>query len=235
MTASGARRGSAPGGVGWRAWVAGRALPLIFWSLLVAAGGMALRRQLAQLIREGPSRGPLLELANGLLTVAFCAMVMAAYLTRSRAGTPARGFRERVFPMLIFLAGPAGVLLLQVLGMPRRFDLAAPALLVALGGLVMSLWALWHLRRSFSILAEARGAVTTGPYRFVRHPLYLGEGLTLLGLCLKLGTLAALALWTAISSLQLVRARIEEEKLSRELSDYDAYRKRTRFILPGLY
>jgi len=215
--------------------VAGRALPLVFWSLLVAAGGLALRGKLALLVREGPRRDPLLDLANALLTVVFCAMVTAAYLTRTRPGTPARGFRERVFPMLIFLAGPAGVLLLQFLKMPRRFDLAGPALVVALGGLTMSLWALWHLRRSFSILAEVRRAVTSGPYRFVRHPLYLGEGLTLLGLCLKLGTLAALALWAAVTALQLVRARIEENKLSHELADYDLYRKRTRFILPGVY
>jgi protein-S-isoprenylcysteine O-methyltransferase Ste14 len=196
---------------------------------------MALRAKLAGLMREGPSQGPVLELANGLLTVTFCAMVMAAYLTRSRVGAPARGFRERVLPMLIFLAGPAGVLLLQALGMPRRFEVVVPALVVALGGLALSLWALWHLRRSFSILAEARVAVITGPYRLVRHPLYLGEGLTLLGLCLRIGTLAALALWAAVSALQLVRARIEEEKLACELPDYDAYGRRTRFILPGLY
>ena len=38
-------------------------------------------------------------------------------------------------------------------------------------GAVLALWPLWHLRRSFSIEPEARTLVTSGPYRFARHPV----------------------------------------------------------------
>jgi protein-S-isoprenylcysteine O-methyltransferase Ste14 len=57
----------------------------------------------------------------------------------------------------------------------------------------------------------------------------------MLGLCLLQGTVSALCLWAAVNLFQVVRARIEEEKLAREFPDYQAYRRQTRFILPGIY
>jgi protein-S-isoprenylcysteine O-methyltransferase Ste14 len=114
-------------------------------------------------------------------------------------------------------------------------DLLGIGLLTTLLGYGVSLWALWHLRGSFAIMAEARRAVMFGPYRYVRHPLYLGETLALLGLCLMIGTVTALLLWAGVTALQLTRARIEEKKLARQFDDYRAYLERTRFILPGLY
>jgi len=36
-------------------------------------------------------------------------------------------------------------------------------------------WSMWILRRSFSITVEARALVTTGPYQWIRHPVYLGK------------------------------------------------------------
>jgi protein-S-isoprenylcysteine O-methyltransferase Ste14 len=84
-------------------------------------------------------------------------------------------------------------------------------------------------------MAEARSPVMSGPYRYVRHPLYLGESLSMLGLCLALGTVIALLFWAVWTGMQLTRAHIEEGKLSRQFADYRAYLERTRFILPGLY
>jgi protein-S-isoprenylcysteine O-methyltransferase Ste14 len=84
-------------------------------------------------------------------------------------------------------------------------------------------------------MAEARSPVTSGPYRYVRHPLYLGETLTMLGLCLMMGTAIALLFWATVTAMQLARARIEEGKLAGQFADYRAYLERSRFILPGLY
>jgi protein-S-isoprenylcysteine O-methyltransferase Ste14 len=116
-----------------------------------------------------------------------------------------------------------------------RMELVAVGLLLTLIGFYFSLWAVWHLRASFGIMAEARSPVASGPYRYVRHPLYLGESLSMLGLCLAMGTAPAFVFWVAWTGMQLARARIEERKLARQFDGYRAYRKRTRFILPGLY
>lgn len=225
-----------PGGyTSWRGWLAGKALPLSIFTMLMVAGSLTLPWETVWLSREGLRLYPALELLRRYLTLGFLLLVVAAYLTRTRAVAPARGLRERIFPMLVAFAGPSGLLLLGSLGVPHRVALARVGLPLALLGYCVSLWALWHLRGSFAIMAEARHAVTSGPYRYVRHPLYLGEMLTMLGLCLMIGTASGVLFWVAFTGLQLARAGIEEEKLSRHFDDYRAYRERTRFLLPGLY
>ena len=225
---------AAPGG-GIREWITGKIVPLVLWSILLASELLSVARLSGQLAREGSKEGLVLELANHALTLAFFVLVLAAYMTRRRARSAARGFRERILPMVVFLASPAGIAAFHLYPPARQFNADRAGVLLGVAGLVLSLWALAHLRRSFSILAEARQVVASGPYRFVRHPLYLGEAITMLGLCLKIGAYSAVAFWAVVNGFQLVRARIEEEKLSREFAEYRAYRERTRFILPGIY
>jgi protein-S-isoprenylcysteine O-methyltransferase Ste14 len=88
------------------------------------------------------------------------------------------------------------------------------------------------LGRCFGVLPEVRGLVTRGPYRLVRHPVYLGE----LGACagLVLGSPTAVNLVAAAVMLagQLVRMRLEERALTREFPQYAAYAARTPRIVP---
>ena len=113
-------------------------------------------------------------------TGAFMVLRATAYLTRIRAMERARGFWERTFPLLVFLASIAGVGLLQSRpagrlpstlssGAPSRATRPVPQYLVGL--------ALTQL-----LLHPGRGAATvfSGPYGYVRHPLYLGEILSML-------------------------------------------------------
>jgi protein-S-isoprenylcysteine O-methyltransferase Ste14 len=174
-------------------------------------------------------------LLQDLLLLGFLLLVVAAYLTRAHAVDRAQGFWERFFPMLVLIVTFVGMSFLERVRGTYYSELVGTGLLLTFLGYSLSLWALWHLRGSFAIMAEARSPVTSGPYRYVRHPLYLGEGLSMLGLCLAMGTFTALLVWVVISGMQLARARIEEAKLADQFDDYRTYRERTRFILPGLY
>jgi protein-S-isoprenylcysteine O-methyltransferase Ste14 len=219
----------------WRAWLSEKALPLAIFSLFLVANGLSLPREAMQVVHDGVRLYSLMQLLRHFLMVGFLLLVAAAYLTRTHVVVRAHGFWERVFPLLVLFATFAGMWFLARDKGAQRVDLVAVGLVLTLLGFYCSLWALWHLRASFGIMAEARSPVISGPYQYVRHPLYLGESLSMLGLCLAMGTATALLFWVAWAGMQLTRARIEEAKLARQFDDYRSYRERTRFILPGLY
>lgn len=116
--------------------------------------------------------------------------------------------------------------------LPLAFDLKNVNTLYSLPGLILAVWSLVTLGFSFSIPPEDRGIVERGPYRFVRHPMYLGEILSLLGLCL-----AAENTWNWLALLLFVRLlmlRIAAEE--NVLSKYEPYRKSVRWrMLPGIW
>jgi protein-S-isoprenylcysteine O-methyltransferase Ste14 len=76
--------------------------------------------------------------------------------------------------------------------------------------------------------------ITTGPYRFVRHPLYSGALVYLAGTSLVLGSWWGLATVPLIALLLGVRIDIEEKALSAGLDGYDAYAQRVRWRLVPL-
>jgi protein-S-isoprenylcysteine O-methyltransferase Ste14 len=224
---------SVPAGNGWTTWITGKALPLCVWLFFLLVILFSAAADAQRMLHEGASLESLLVLARTSLTGAFMVLLATAYLTRIRATKRAQGFLERTFPMLVLITSIAGMGLLHSRPGSPPLYFVATGLVLGPFGLCLSIWSVWHLRNSFSILAEARCTVITGPYRYVRHPLYVGEALTMLGACLLIGTEIALLFWAVITGLQLARARVEERKLSWALSDYEAYRQRTPFIFPN--
>lgn len=103
---------------------------------------------------------------------------------------------------------------------------------VALASCAFLLASVLALGTCFGVLPEARGLVTRGPYRLVRHPVYLGE----LGACagLVLGAPNAWNLTAAAVLLgaQLVRMRLEERALETEFPEYAAYAAHTPRLIP---
>jgi protein-S-isoprenylcysteine O-methyltransferase Ste14 len=73
--------------------------------------------------------------------------------------------------------------------------------------------------------------VTTGPYRIVRHPGYLGAILGALATPLMLGSAWTFVPAGLVGVLFAVRTELEDRTLRRELQGYEAYAKRTRFRL----
>ena len=77
--------------------------------------------------------------------------------------------------------------------------------------------------------------IQTGPYRFIRHPLYVGEIVAVLGMVVRAPGAATMLCWVALVVLQIWRASAEERLLVSSLTGYDAYLQRTARLVPGLY
>lgn len=114
------------------------------------------------------------------------------------------------------------------------------ALAVMVGGIALSDWAM-ATNRFFSgvirIQADRGHTVETGgPYRFVRHPGYVGGILHHLAAPLLLGSWWALIPGGSGAMLFVLRTALEDATLQRELPGYAEYAQQTRYrLLPGVW
>jgi protein-S-isoprenylcysteine O-methyltransferase Ste14 len=75
-----------------------------------------------------------------------------------------------------------------------------------------------------------------GPYRFVRHPGYVGAAAFVVALALMLGSLWALIPAAVALAAVIERTALEDRTLRLELAGYEAYAERTRYrLVPGVW
>jgi protein-S-isoprenylcysteine O-methyltransferase Ste14 len=87
-------------------------------------------------------------------------------------------------------------------------------------------------------IQEERGQTTisTGPYHYVRHPMYAGGLLLFLGTSLLLGSWYGLLLILIMIPGLVVRAVLEERVLLKELPGYDAYMAQVKYrLIPNVW
>ena len=78
--------------------------------------------------------------------------------------------------------------------------------------------------------------ITTGPYRYVRHPMYTGVVVLFICIPLALGSFWSLIPAGLLVALIIIRTLLEEKTLHAELEGYDAYARRVQFrLFPGVW
>jgi protein-S-isoprenylcysteine O-methyltransferase Ste14 len=112
-------------------------------------------------------------------------------------------------------------------GLDPRIGLALMA-----AGEAFTVAGMLSLGRSFSIFSEVRELRTSGLYRWVRHPLYLGEMVAVWGYVLAWSAPWAIGCALLFTALQSWRARVEERRLLAFHPEYADYRRRTGFLWP---
>lgn len=125
----------------------------------------------------------------------------------------------------------------------NRFFPAGPfgewlGVLLTATGIAVAFWARWHLGTNWSgvvTLKEGHELIRTGPYSSIRHPIYTGILLALLGTAITFGEVRAL-LAVAIAWLSFyVKARREESFLSQEFGPgFAEHKQHTGMFLPRL-
>ncbi|HKW59683.1 MAG TPA: isoprenylcysteine carboxylmethyltransferase family protein [Candidatus Dormibacteraeota bacterium] len=214
-------------GAYWRDLLLGRLVPSLFFSLFLARefvllwGGVQGVRQPLDL----------LFVAQQVLALAYFALLVVLYAVR----LPQRGTDHRLAVIFIAFSGTFAAISASFLpGGTRREGLVLVADVLATVGLAYSVWGLAYLRRSFSIIPEARRLVTGGPYALSRHPVYVGEVTTAIGVNLATaGWLSALAIAYFVAC-ELLRIRWEERILALSFpSEYPEYARRVPRYLPN--
>ena len=157
---------------------------------------------------------------------------LVSYLIRQDPVCRSRGTKEIIVPLI------GGILPFALLFSPPNLFIAASPLALQVifywmtAATALTVWGLWTLKRSFSITVEARDLVTSGPYRFVRHPIYSGEILTVLAVTVWRFSLLNLLIITLFVVVQLLRAKWEEDKLALVFPEYGIYAAKTIWFFP---
>jgi protein-S-isoprenylcysteine O-methyltransferase Ste14 len=190
------------------------------WSDLILADISALDLQFA------------ISLVRQSVALTLIVLLMTFLIIRNPAKAKAKGLMPRI-------AAIAGTYFaVAIAWLPRQeigLELSLVSLTLMLAGAGFSVYSILHLGRSFSLMAEARRLVTDGPYALIRHPLYLGEAVSLFGFTLQFFSPLALLIFAVQIGFQLVRMKNEEGVLEGLFPEYGSYKSRTARLIPGLY
>jgi protein-S-isoprenylcysteine O-methyltransferase Ste14 len=110
--------------------------------------------------------------------------------------------------------------------------------ILVVGG-VVGLWALqiMGLRQVnvFPEVASQGKLIVIGPYRWVRHPMYISVLLVTLAWVLGSPLPYRMLLWVGLVMTLLVKLRYEERLLMERFPEYDAYRRQTKHLIPFVW
>jgi len=204
--------------------------PLLIWALFCVT--LKLRDLVPYMNKHPLDFVYLADILSRLSATIFLLLIAVVVIARTRPSAKASGIKPRI-------AALAGTFLTYAIALFSRRELSVSmemtSTVLILIGTLGAVVALAQLGRSFSIMAETRKLVTSGPYRFVRHPLYLTEEIAMLGIFLQFASV-----WTAlILALQIIfqlrRMDNEEAVLTSQFLEYATYSQTTARLIPGIY
>jgi len=212
-------------------FIVGRALPIGVFGFLVAIQGELAYAGVQNAFHGTLDRTQAMYLLNRILTLAFFGFLVVIYAVRSKAiasdHNPVAIAAALVGSFVLY-----GLFLIP--GQERSTDiwvLAGSDMCLACG-IIWALYSLSYLGRRFSIVPEARGLVTTGPYQLARHPIYLGEIVAGFGLVLPTLFSLHVVVFALFVAAQIVRTHFEERVLRSTYPQYEAYARHTRRLIP---
>jgi protein-S-isoprenylcysteine O-methyltransferase Ste14 len=162
---------------------------------------------------------------------------------RMRGGPTAEKQREQKLIMLVASLGFIALLVVPALDHRMQWS-HIPVSVIVVGDILVALW--WLVvfivfrENSFASatieVADGQTVVSTGPYAIVRHPMYAGGLLLVVGMPLALGSYWGLLPIGAMMPVLLWRLFDEERFLARKLPGYTEYCARVRWrLIPGVF
>ena len=207
----------------------GKILPFLFFGFFTIAHSI----NLLKLYRTySKNLTPLVEmkLFHYSITIVFFFMMTYLYIVRSKP----KDRTESLYQKIIAFLGSFIIMLSPLVKNPETDSMNVMIIsfiFILIGG-ILTLYSLSHLKRNFSIIPEARSLVKTGPYKFIRHPMYLSEILWVFGSVLPIFSKGILVLYSLMVIFLFMRANFEEEILSKNFEEYEELKKSNWQIIP---
>jgi protein-S-isoprenylcysteine O-methyltransferase Ste14 len=180
-------------------------------------------------------------IAHGIIAVLW--LVFVAYWlvssrdTKATVGGRGAGTGLRILALVAILIGVRGGVSGPHVNESATVDDALDVIGVALAaaGIGFAIWARHQLGRNWGMpgaIKEDAELITGGPYRLVRHPIYTGVLLAMLGSALADGR-TYLLLFFAFGIYFVYSAMNEEKTMAAEFpAQYERYREHTKMLVP---
>jgi protein-S-isoprenylcysteine O-methyltransferase Ste14 len=168
-------------------------------------------------------------------------------LLKARMSSPLKKNQRPVDRAIMMAFFAAYVAWFVLIGLDHRFMWTGTPLLVQILGAALigaGMVLVWETFRANTFATtqvrvqteRAQTVVDSGPYRYVRHPMYAGMVLFVIGTALMLGSLWGLAATVVLFVMLGLRIRGEEQVLKQDLAGYPEYMTRTPWrIVPGVW
>ena len=181
-----------------------------------------------------------LKIINGCWILFAVIWMVAALWTKQSVYQQRRGLLRYLLPVIVGVylvfkgsrfSDPLG---LRVI--PSVDAIAWTGVVLCIGGLAFCVWARVTLGRNWSGVVTFKGGhelITRGPYAIVRHPIYTGILIMLIGTIIVLGRVAGIIGLPLVFWSFWIKLRYEEQLMLEKFPDqYAAYQQRTRRIIP---
>jgi protein-S-isoprenylcysteine O-methyltransferase Ste14 len=171
------------------------------------------------------------SLLSSFCLATFYVLLALLIMTRPPAKAQADGLLPRI-------AAFVGAYMPWTIGFFGKTDQVLPNLAstaCVLIGMIMMLVTIRHLGKSFSLVPQARSVVQTGPYRWIKHPLYLAEEIVILGVVLQYLTPVTVTIFILHIGVQVCRILYEEDLLRRSCPEYSSYEASRWRLIPYVW
>ena len=204
---------------------------VVFYVFAVAGIAITNAPRLAALARH--FRWPdALDIASQVAFLVFLALQVVLFLIRRLPLGRADGLMPRAAALV---GANLGFLFLALPRIEMSAAVALCSTTLTLAGTIASIAIAVWLGRGFAIFPQARTLVVKGPYRFVRHPLYLAEQVATFGVMLQFAQPWGLLVALVSLAAQFPRMHYEEQVLRETFPEYRDYAARTPRLIPGVY
>jgi protein-S-isoprenylcysteine O-methyltransferase Ste14 len=145
---------------------------------------------------------------------------------------------EMVFSFALLACPPLGIGWLGLRIVPRTEALFVSGASLLVAGLAFAIWARAHLGQHWSgnvTLKAGHRLIRTGPYAIVRHPIYTGLLLAMLGTAVAVDQVRGILAVLIALQANVRKLRLEERWLTEEFGgEYERYRREVKALVPGI-
>jgi protein-S-isoprenylcysteine O-methyltransferase Ste14 len=176
--------------------------------------------------------------------IVFALVWLAGTFTTKRTVRSQPAERRFLYGIMVLLAGTmfTGNMRFGSLGqrfLPPSSAASYTGLVLTIAGVAFAIWARFYLGRNWSgkpTIKEGHTLIRSGPYAFVRHPIYTGVALAILGTGIAIGEVRGLIATLLALIAFKIKSRLEESFMTEQFGEqYTLYKHQVRALIPFVW